>query len=295
MTYKAYPWPFEPRKELQPGDLFGVTRTYGLHSGIDSNGPDGGNTDCGTELHIMLDGEVIHYSESTQGYGKMLVIECNTPFGKRWIRLCHLQKALVTSGFVQAGQVVALMGTSGNSTACHLHWDVIKKPMRNWRTYARDRATLEEYFEDPLVFMTRLENEMQDSGGEFIERTQFISDAYMALTGERPSEDTMKWRLDQNKNMLELLNDLMLNDDSFKKLWIAPDITALLKDMIQGTIDENEKWQKMGVKENINETLQKLKDVWSKEDSSEIPDKPSETENILIRLYEILRKVLKNV
>jgi hypothetical protein len=131
---------------------FGEGRSYGLHSGEDWNGTGGGNTDCGYKLFPITKGEVIHTSEADTGYGKVVVYKIEGPWGLRWIRYCHCKEIIAKSGLVTPDTVIATLGTTGNSTYCHLHWDVIKKPMRNWRTYAKDQATLDEYFESPTAF-----------------------------------------------------------------------------------------------------------------------------------------------
>ncbi|MCB1712583.1 MAG: peptidoglycan DD-metalloendopeptidase family protein [Candidatus Riesia sp.] len=139
-------------------DKFGIPRSYGLHSGVDENGIAGGNTDCGYKLYpIHKSANIVFASEAKTGYGNIVVYEIKGPWGTRWIRYCHCQKILVRSGLVSPDTPIALLGTTGNSTGCHLHWDVIKKPLSNWRIYAKDQATLDEYFENPLDFLAQWE------------------------------------------------------------------------------------------------------------------------------------------
>lgn len=146
----------KPFKELHKIDgIFGESRSYGLHSGEDWNGVGGGNTDCGYNLYPIMGGEVVYANEANTGYGNVVIYRIIGPWGERYIRYCHCREILVRSGLVRPETVIATLGTSGNSTACHLHWDVIKKPMRNWRTYARDEALLKEYFEEPTAFFNR--------------------------------------------------------------------------------------------------------------------------------------------
>lgn len=141
--------PFEPYKIDQQ---FGSPTSYGPHEGWDMNGLGGGNTDCGTLLKAVGDGEVVHISESTKDYGKLLVLYCKTSQGDRWIRYCHLQETSLLAGKVKEGQVIAKMGSTGNSTACHLHFDVLKKQPSNWRFFAKTQAELLEWYENPSEF-----------------------------------------------------------------------------------------------------------------------------------------------
>ena len=146
--------PFEPHK-IDQG--FGNPTSYGPHEGWDMNGLGGGNTDCGYSLKAVGDGEIVHTSEKTTDYGKLVVLHVKTNLGDRWVRYCHCQQILVTSGQVASGDVLALMGSSGNSTACHLHFDVLKKKPSNWRFYAKTLNELNEWFENPSEFFN-LEN-----------------------------------------------------------------------------------------------------------------------------------------
>ncbi len=156
----------KPFKEAHKIDsLFGEPRSYGLHSGEDWNGIKGGNTDCGYKLYpidLNNQSEIVHSSQSNTGYGNIVVYKIVGNWGERWVRYCHCSKLLVRSGLVSPQVPIAELGTSGNSTGCHLHWDVIKKPMRNWRTYARDKLTLEEYFEKPSAFFEQWKNVQEE-------------------------------------------------------------------------------------------------------------------------------------
>lgn len=146
----------KPFKEDSKVDgVFGETRGYGFHSGVDENGTGGGNTDCGYKLYPIKEGTIVHASHSTTGYGNIVVCRIEGEFGERWVRYCHCREILINSGEVTQDTPIATLGTSGNSTACHLHWDVIKKPLRNWRTYAKTEELLNEYFEDPTAFFNR--------------------------------------------------------------------------------------------------------------------------------------------
>lgn len=139
--------PFEPYK-IDTG--FNKPASYGPHEGQDRNGLGGGNTDCGTPIKCVFDGVVIHTSDSTKDYGNLVVIESETPSGIRWTRYCHLGEYYATSGLVKRGDIIGTMGSTGNSTACHLHLDVLKKEPPHWRFYSKDVLT---WYEDPDVII----------------------------------------------------------------------------------------------------------------------------------------------
>ncbi|MEN6414845.1 MAG: M23 family metallopeptidase [Veillonellales bacterium] len=86
-----------------------------LHSGIDIA------NDSGTSIHAAMSGRVT-YTGYYSGYGYTLIMEhaqgYETLYG-------HLSGFAVGSGqYVRAGQVIAYMGSTGNSTGPHLHFEV---------------------------------------------------------------------------------------------------------------------------------------------------------------------------
>lgn len=111
---------------------FYIAPTTGYNWGIihGRNGIDIANS-CGTPIYASTDGKV------TAAYGT----GWNGGFGK-YIKLghsnnteslyAHLSKLVVSSGeSVSKGQLIGLMGTTGRSTGCHLHFEVhgAKNPM----------------------------------------------------------------------------------------------------------------------------------------------------------------------
>ena len=141
-------YPFEPFKI---DSKFKQAVSYGPHEGWDMNGLGGGNTDCGTEYHAPGDCKVVYATNSIKDYGNLVVLEFETANGTQWCRFGHCEKIMVKAGNLLAqGQVFATMGTSGNSSACHLHFDVFKKKPSSWRFYGGN--TIDTWFEDPAVF-----------------------------------------------------------------------------------------------------------------------------------------------
>ncbi|GAC1337762.1 MAG: hypothetical protein NVSMB29_02600 [Candidatus Dormibacteria bacterium] len=99
-------YPFEP-----PG--FGFPH---FHTGIDMAGP------MGTPLYAAGDGVVVVADSSSIGYGNHLIIAHDT---LTLTLYGHLETMLVKPGdTVHAGQLIGLMGSTGNSTGPHTHFEV---------------------------------------------------------------------------------------------------------------------------------------------------------------------------
>lgn len=144
-------YPFTPYKIS--GKFKGPTdyASGGLHEGIDFNVQNTwGDQDCGTIIKCVYPGTVVHSHNATNNYGNLVVVECDTPRGTRWVRYCHLDERVVSSGPVKQGVTIGTMGSTGNSTACHLHLDVLKKKPSNWRLYSTD---IDQWFEDPEIII----------------------------------------------------------------------------------------------------------------------------------------------
>jgi murein DD-endopeptidase MepM/ murein hydrolase activator NlpD len=85
------------------------------------------------QIHAPADGVVI-YSERKAAYGNLLILDHGNGLTTRY---GHLSRSLVTIGQrVKRGDLIALVGTTGRSTAPHLHYEVRKndRPV-NPRTY----------------------------------------------------------------------------------------------------------------------------------------------------------------
>ena len=98
-----------------------ITGAVAYHSGVDLAAP------CGTPVHAAADGTVV----SAGWYGTLgnyLLIDNGKIAGTYWSTgYGHLSQFLVSAGqHVTRGQVVALSGTTGRSTGCHVHFNAIK-------------------------------------------------------------------------------------------------------------------------------------------------------------------------
>ena len=129
---------------------FNNPNSYGVglsHEGWDINlSGTSGNLDCGTSILCVYPGRIIYKSISNFNYGNLVVVESDTPVGKRWTRYCHLQSWTSKGDLVKRGDIIGAMGSTGNSTACHLHLDVLKKKPSDWRFYSKN---ILEWYVDP--------------------------------------------------------------------------------------------------------------------------------------------------
>lgn len=86
-----------------------------LHAGIDIA------ADTGTAVRAAKTGRVT-FAGWRGGYGNAVMIEHGQGYGTLY---GHLSKYLVASGqYVSAGELVGLVGTTGNSTGPHLHFEI---------------------------------------------------------------------------------------------------------------------------------------------------------------------------
>ncbi|HEX4754172.1 MAG TPA: M23 family metallopeptidase [Candidatus Dormibacteraeota bacterium] len=100
------PYPFEP-----PFDGFPH-----FHTGLDLAGP------LGTPIVSAAAGVVVAADVSTVGYGNHIII---AHAGGLLTLYGHLETMLVKPGdVVKAGQLIALLGSTGNSTGPHCHFEV---------------------------------------------------------------------------------------------------------------------------------------------------------------------------
>ena len=95
-----------------------IQREWRLHSGRDYAAP------CGTAVKAAAKGTIIE-SGYNSGYGNRVIIDHGVINGVHLTTTYnHLQRIRVGSGGVSRGTVVGYEGSTGNSTGCHLHFEV---------------------------------------------------------------------------------------------------------------------------------------------------------------------------
>ena len=90
-----------------------VTGVYKLHDGVDFGAA------CGTPIHVPWAGEVIK-RDTSRGYGLRIHVRHENGLVTAY---AHLPRFDVQVGqHLDAGAQVGVVGTTGYSTGCHLHW-----------------------------------------------------------------------------------------------------------------------------------------------------------------------------
>ncbi|MBV2154372.1 M23 family metallopeptidase [Kitasatospora sp. SUK 42] len=97
------------------GELFGEAGTHwaNRHTGIDFP------VDGGSEVYAVADGTIRTQWNPFYGYMSILKMDDGT---EAWF--CHLRAYKVRKGPVKQGDVIAFVGSSGNSTGPHLHFEI---------------------------------------------------------------------------------------------------------------------------------------------------------------------------
>lgn len=94
------------------------TGRLGVHEGIDFN-----TGQSGMDVFAVAAG-VVSFAGWKQGYGRMVLIDHGNGYETLY---AHDQKLLVKEGdVVKKGQIIALSGSTGRSTAPHVHFEVHK-------------------------------------------------------------------------------------------------------------------------------------------------------------------------
>ncbi|MFJ9693579.1 M23 family metallopeptidase [Kitasatospora sp. NPDC101183] len=119
----AQPAPAQPAapKVVMPvarhglGELFGASGEHWMrkHTGIDFP------VDGGSEVYAVQDGTIRTQWNPFYGYMSILKMSDGT---EAW--MCHLRAYKIRKGPVKQGDVIAFVGSSGNSTGPHLHFEI---------------------------------------------------------------------------------------------------------------------------------------------------------------------------
>lgn len=133
--------------------LHPVHKVKKLHQGIDFTAP------RGTAIQATGNGEVVEVKKGSKGYGNKVLIDHGFGFKSLY---AHMQTITVKKGeVVKKGQQIGTVGSTGTSTAPHLHYEVwINNKAVNPVDYVLDGLTPEEYME--VVQKAQVENQSWD-------------------------------------------------------------------------------------------------------------------------------------
>lgn len=91
-------------------------RNGGRHDGIDISAKEG------TPVKAADNGEAVYVNSSLRGYGNIIILKHKDDF---YTVYAHNEENLVKSGdSVKKGEVIARVGSTGNATGAHLHFEV---------------------------------------------------------------------------------------------------------------------------------------------------------------------------
>jgi len=92
-----------------------VTNEYGFHSGLDLAAPEG------TEIYAAFDG-IVEKADCSAARGNYIFLNSE---GNIKTVYCHCSELLVNEGdTVKAGQLIAKVGSTGQATGPHLHFEI---------------------------------------------------------------------------------------------------------------------------------------------------------------------------
>lgn len=106
---------------VRPADGM-VTSEFGSRWGRNHNGIDIG-ADTGTEIYAAADGKVV-FADVLGGYGNYVKIEHKDGLETAYAHCSSIET--IKGKDVKAGELIAYVGSTGNSTGPHLHFEVKK-------------------------------------------------------------------------------------------------------------------------------------------------------------------------
>lgn len=98
-------------------------RSRGWHKGIDLVKSGGGA--LGTPVIASRSGRVEVVQRSNSGYGNMILINHGDGYKTRYAHMVSGSMTVSVGDYVDAGQTIGKVGSTGNSTGPHLHFEVI--------------------------------------------------------------------------------------------------------------------------------------------------------------------------
>ena len=192
---------------------FGYRVDDWYHEGEDWNLLTGGNTDDREPLYAIADGKIAYYhyhSHIGSGYGRHLILRIEGPWGVRWAHYahCHQDDFLNRAVEVREGQMIARISNSGTQLA-HLHFAIYKKdPVGNIDRWARTRAELNEWWEDPAAFIKQW---MQPASQPIITDETYIPQMSMKvreirafLASQQATIDSLNSKISQIKAIVQV-------------------------------------------------------------------------------------------
>jgi murein DD-endopeptidase MepM/ murein hydrolase activator NlpD len=94
-----------------------IFKTRKLHSGLDLAAP------RGTPVYASGDA-IVRRAQWVSGYGRFVELQHVNGYTTRYAHMDRIADGIVAGGTVRQGQIIGYVGTTGNSTGNHLHFEV---------------------------------------------------------------------------------------------------------------------------------------------------------------------------
>lgn len=158
-----------------PHDICRITSPFGYrtdpitgkqgsyHQGIDIGAKTPGV--AGDNLYAVADGKVVYLSymsSKVYGYGYFIIIEHDS-FCTLYAHM--LSNILKLNQYVKSGQVVGRMGSTGASTAAHLHFEIQPKKWEGYQNYIQSSNGVRKYNIDPRQYINKYLDEQKNKKG----------------------------------------------------------------------------------------------------------------------------------
>lgn len=118
-----FSWMITEAAELPVTSQFGwryhpIDGMYKFHTGVDLG------YNYGDDVPALFSGHVVSAGDMSDGYGLQVMLY--HPENNTYTKYCHLSSIYINMGdWVYQGQIIAAVGSSGYSTAPHLHLEYI--------------------------------------------------------------------------------------------------------------------------------------------------------------------------
>jgi len=96
-----------------------TTKVQGYHLGVDMSAPKG------TDIHAVGDAKVF-FTGKRRGFGNLIILDHGRGYQTYYAHLSKIGKGIKAGVHVARGDVIGLVGSTGRSTAPHLHFETRK-------------------------------------------------------------------------------------------------------------------------------------------------------------------------
>lgn len=210
-----------------------IKKTKQLHKGVDFACP------LGTEVMATADGTVTGIDNKPEGYGKLVTITHSNGYKSRYAQLSEFK--VKKGDEVKKGDVIALSGNSGMSTAPHLHYEVTLmdkhvNPIDFIKDYnfkakqeykKEEQLKREEELAQQQLQLAEQEKELAERQQLLAMQEQELAAREMELAKEAEERRQMELRIqneklkfDDSKQEPSMTVRSLLNDDGIKPLFV---------------------------------------------------------------------------